>query len=103
MSKKEYSKNFISGLIKKELKIEFAKISTEDKDKGVTSIGNLTMEQIVKVAQEKKDSLATNNLKNAVKLVLGTANSMTGILVENKRPKELIKEIDEGKWDNLFK
>lgn len=103
MSKKEYSKTFISGLIKKELGIEIAKISAEDKDKGVTSIGNLSMEQVMKVAQAKKDSLAASDLKKAVKLVLGTANSMTGVLVENKRPKELIKEIDEGKWDHLLK
>jgi len=102
MAKKEYSKNFISGLIKKEIKIEIAKISQEDKDKGVTSIANLTIDQAVKIAKSKRDSLSARTLKNAVKQVIGTANSMTGILVENKKPKEVIKEINEGKWDNSF-
>lgn len=102
MAKKEFNKNFVSGLIKKELGIETAKISEEDKAAGKTSVGNLTMEQIIKIAQSKKDSLVVNNLKGAVKQILGTASSMTGILVENKQPKEVIKEIDEGKWDSLF-
>lgn len=102
MAKKEYSRNFVSSLIKKELGIEVAKISEEDKTAGKTSVGNLTMKQVVKIAQAKKDLLSANNLKGAVKQILGTANSMTGVLVENKRPKEVIKEVDEGKWDSLF-
>lgn len=102
MAKKEFNKNFVSGLIKKELGIEAAKISEEDKAAGKTSVGNLSMEKILEIAQAKRDSLVANNLKGAVKQILGTANSMTGILVENKQPKEVIKEINEGKWDSLF-
>lgn len=101
MEKKEEAQT-VSGLIKKEMGIELAKISEEDKTKGVTSVGNLTMDQVLKIAKVRLSSLLAKDLKSAAKLVLGTANSMTGVLVENKRPKEVIKEIDEGKYDNLF-
>lgn len=44
----------ISTSIKKEIKIEKAKITEEDKTKGVTSVGNITMDQVVKIAKEKE-------------------------------------------------
>lgn len=93
----------VSSLIKKELGIELAKITEEDKTKGKTTVGDLKFEQILKIAKAKKDALLAKDLKAAVKMVVGTANSMTGVLIEGKRPKEIIKEIEEGKLDNLFK
>jgi len=92
----------VSSLIKKELKIELAKITEEDKAKGVTTLGDMKMESVVKIAKMKREALLAKDLKTAVKQVVGTANSMTGILIEGKRPKEIIKEIDEGKWDHLI-
>jgi len=93
----------VSSLIKKELGIQVAKITEEEKAAGKTSTGNLTMEMILKIAKMKMEILLAKDLKSATKMVVGTANSMTGILIENRRPKDLIKEIDEGKWDHLFK
>jgi large subunit ribosomal protein L11 len=93
----------VANLIKKELGIEVAKITPEEKAAGKTSVGNLSFEQIVKIAKLKFEDLLVKDLKSAVKVVLGTANSLTGVLVENKRPKEIIKEIEEGKWDEFFK
>ncbi|MDI6806813.1 MAG: hypothetical protein QMD14_03305 [Candidatus Aenigmarchaeota archaeon] len=93
----------ISELIKKELGIERAKISEEDKAKGVVSVGNLSFQQVIKIAKLKAGDMFTKDLKAAVKTVLGTANSLTGVLVEGKRPKEVIREIDEGKWDEVIK
>ena len=95
-------KEGISNLIKKEMKIEVAKITEEEKTAGKTSVGNLSMQQIVKIAKEKKDSLLAKDLKSAVKQVIGTANSMTGVLIENKRPKEISKEVDEDKWNSVI-
>jgi len=92
-----------SSLIKKELGIDVAKITEEEKAAGKTSVGNLTFEQCVKIAKMKMNDLLAKDLKSAVKQVLGTANSMKGVLVEGKRPKEIIKEIDEGKWDKFIK
>ena len=50
----------------------------------------------------KMKDLNTNNLKSAVKMVLGTALSL-GLTVDNRNPKELIKEVDQGLYDNLLK
>ena len=90
-------------LIKKEIGIEKAKITEEDKAAGVTSVGNVTMEQIVKIAKERKESLASKDFKSDVKQVVGTVSAMQGVTIEGKTPKEIIQEIDEGKWDNLIK
>jgi len=86
----------ISELIKKELKI--------DKASGIpnkTKVGNLSMEQIVKLVQMKKESLLFNNLKSAVKSVIGSCNS-AGVLVESKISKNLNVDIEAGKFDDII-
>lgn len=88
-----------ASLIKKELGIETAKITEEEKTAGKTNVGNLNFDQVVKIAKMKQENLYAKDLKAAVKQVVGTAASMP-ILVENKKPKEIIKEIEEGKWDS---
>ena len=40
----------------------------------------------------------SNDMKSCVKQVIGSCVS-AGILVENKDPKEVLKEVDEGKYD----
>jgi len=93
----------VASLLKKEIGVELAKITDEEKAKGKTSVGSLSFDQVVKVAKMKKDSMLAKDLKTAVKQIVGTANSMTGVLIEGKRPKELINEIDEGKFDSQIK
>ena len=70
--------------------------------KEVAIIGNLTMEQCVKIAKMKMKDMLAKDLKSAVKIVLGTVVSMP-VTVEGKKPKDVLKEVDEGKYDNLFK
>ncbi|MDT7876025.1 MAG: 50S ribosomal protein L11 [Sulfolobaceae archaeon] len=64
-------------------------------------IGNLKMEQIIDVAIKKKPQLTAKTLKAAVKSILGTARSI-GITVEGKDPKDVVKEVDTGKYDDLL-
>jgi len=59
------------------------------------------MEQVIKVAKAKMGDLVVKSLKAAVKTVLGTCVSM-GITVEGKDPREIQKEIDEGKWNRIL-
>ena len=92
----------VSSLLKKELGVELAKITEEDKTNGKTSVGSLAFDKVVKIAKVKKDSMLARDLKTAVKLVVGTANSMNGVLIEGKRPKDLIREIEEGKYDSVI-
>ena len=86
-----------SELIKKELNLQ--------KGSGKASIdkvGNLAIEQIIKISKMKQESLLVNNLKSAVKTVIGTCGVM-GILVEGKEPQEINKKIDSGKYDKEIK
>ncbi|MHA1872479.1 MAG: hypothetical protein ACTSVB_00080, partial [Candidatus Heimdallarchaeaceae archaeon] len=59
---------------------------------------SLKFEQVVKIAKMKMGDMKTDDLKNAVKQVTGFCVS-AGVYIENKKPKEILKEIEEGKWD----
>lgn len=83
----------VSELLKKELGI--AKGSGEQSK---FKSANASIEQIIKVAKTKFPNLLCNNLKTAVKTVVGSGVSL-GILIENKLPQDIEKEIDEGKYD----
>lgn len=96
MAKKEPRSETVK-LIKKELKIDTAKITEEDKAAGKTVVADGKLEKIVEIAKQRMDKLSSKDLKGAVKIVLGTVNSMNGVTIEGKRPKEIAKEINEGK------
>lgn len=82
-----------SELLKKELGIE--KGSGEQKK---IKVANASIEQIILIAKTKYPNMLSKNLKAAVKMVLGSCVSL-GILVENKNPKDVEREVDEGKYD----
>jgi large subunit ribosomal protein L11 len=85
-----------SALIVSELKIE--KGSGNPK---AQKVGNLSMQQLIRIAKIKRPELLSKTLKAAVKEVLGTCMSM-GVTVEGKDPKEVLREIDAGKYDGMF-
>jgi len=85
-----------ASLILKELKAE--KGSGEP---GKKYIGSLSIEQVVKIAKIKWPDMMAKTLKAAVKQVLGTCVSM-GVKVEDKDPREVQKEVDAGKYDDLI-
>ena len=89
----------VASLIKKEAGIELAKITEEEKTAGKTSAGDISFEKIVKVAKMVQDNLLASDLKAAVKQIVGTANSMP-ITIDGKKAKDVIKEINEGKYDS---
>jgi large subunit ribosomal protein L11 len=64
--------------------------------------GNITIEQAIKVANMKGDSLMGKDLKMRVLEVVGVCVS-SGINVEGKDAKAMQKEIKEGKWDAKLK
>ena len=87
----------VSELLKKELAIT--------KGSGAYKkllVGNASIEQIISVAKTKMQNLLARDLKSAVKLVVGTCVS-AGILIENKPAKEVMKEIEKGKYDKEIK
>lgn len=64
-------------------------------------IGDLKIDQAIKVAKMKHDNLLGKKLKQKTKEVIGTCVSL-GVTVEGKKPQEIQKEIDEGKYDSKF-
>jgi large subunit ribosomal protein L11 len=63
--------------------------------------GNLTMQQVAKIAAMKMPSSYSKSAKAAAKEVMGTCISL-GITIEGRDPRELQKELDQGKWDEAF-
>lgn len=64
-------------------------------------IGDLTIDQAIKVAKMKYDNLLGKELKQKTKEIIGTCVTM-GITVEGKKPQETQKAIDEGEYDSKF-
>jgi len=85
-----------TALIIRELMVEKGSGTPHEK-----KIGNLSIEQVVKIAQIKRKQLLAKTLKGAVKEVLGTCLSM-GVTVEGKDPRDVQKEIDAGKYDEII-
>jgi large subunit ribosomal protein L11 len=81
-----------SELLKKEIGVE-----SGSGDHKKNKIGNISIETVIKVAKTKHSAMLAKEFKSAVKSVVGSSVSL-GILVENKG-KELIADIDEGKYD----
>jgi len=63
--------------------------------------GNLSMEQVKKLAEMKIGSLTSTDVKQASREIIGTCNSMS-ITIEGLRAGEMQKEFSEGKWDSYF-
>jgi len=62
-------------------------------------VGNLTIDQCIKIAKMKRDSILAKDMKKAVKEIIASCVSMP-VTVEGKNPKEVLTEIDEGKYDS---
>ena len=93
----------ITALIRKELnvkKLAKAPFNIYTKDEVTEEFKeSLTFDQIVKIAKMKMDDMKTDSLKKAVKQTVAYCVS-AGVYVDEKKPKDVLKEIDEGKYDN---
>jgi len=69
---------------------------------GEDKIGNLTIDQIISVANAKKDIFLDKTFKTCVKTVTGTALSV-GLTVEGVDPRIIQKRIDNGEYDDKIK
>jgi large subunit ribosomal protein L11 len=81
-----------SELIKKELKLEKA-----SGERLKHKVGNLAIEQVISVAKTKHASMLSNDFMATVKSVIGTCQAL-GVIIENKEVKEVLEEIEEGKY-----
>lgn len=77
----------VSALIKKELGIEKGAQTP-----GVQNVGDITLEQVKKIARMKMGNMLSFTEKGAMKEVLGTCVSL-GVTVEGRNPREVQKEL----------
>ncbi len=83
----------VAALIKKEMAIEKGSgKALEEK------VGDIAIDQLIKVSRSKKDALLSRTPKAALKEVVGTCVTL-GVTIDGKEPKEMIKEIDKGLFD----
>jgi large subunit ribosomal protein L11 len=86
-----------SALLVKELSISKGS-GTPNTEK----VGNLTVDQLIHITKLKREQLFSKNLKAAVKEILGSCVSV-GITVNDKEPRDIQREIDEGLFDDVLK
>ena len=86
-----------SALLVAELKVEKGSGTPNS-----VKVGDLSVEQIVRIAKIKRPELLAKTLKGAAKEMMGTCVSI-GVTIEGKDPREAQREVDEGKYDALFK
>jgi large subunit ribosomal protein L11 len=82
----------VADLVKKELGVELLKLTEEDKQKGKTFVGNLTMKQVEKIAKIKAEELGEKDLKKVLKMVISSINTLQGVLIDGEKPKEILKK-----------
>lgn len=82
-----------SALIFKEAQIEKGSANPL-----VDKVADVKIEQIIKIAKMKESALLGKTLKEKVKEIIGTCNSL-GVLVEGKPAVDTIKDINTGKFD----
>ena len=85
-----------SSLIFKELGVEKGSGAAK-----THKIGNLTIDQAIKIAKMKQNNLLGKELKQKTKEIIGTCVSI-GVTVEGKKPQEIQKAIDEKVYDSKF-
>jgi len=85
-----------SALILKELGVEKG-----SGDPTRTKVGNLTIEQVKKVAEMKRSSMLGKKVKERVLEIIGSCVSV-GVTVEGKDPKDMQKEIKDGVFDGVL-
>ncbi len=86
-----------SALVVSELKIEKGSGTPNS-----AKVGDLKVDQIIRIAKIKRPELLAKTLKGAAKEIMGTCVSI-GVTVEGKDPREVQKEVDEGNFDDMLK
>lgn len=86
----------VSELLKKEAGIEKGSPMPNK-----IKVANIPIETVIKIAKLKEKDMFVKDFKAAVKSVLGSCSSL-GILVESKEPKQVIREIEQGLYNDLI-
>ena len=63
--------------------------------------GNLTVDQLVKIATVKMSQSYGSSIKSVAKEIAGSCVSM-GVMIEGKPAKEFLEEVKQNKWDDAL-
>lgn len=66
-----------------------------------TIVGNLTLEQVLKIANIKRKGLLSKTMKHAASEVIGTAGTL-GATIEGMSSKEAQVALSSGKYDEIL-
>ena len=86
----------VSALLKKEAGIEKGSGAREK-----MQCGNLAIQQLASVTQQKYPNMLAKDFKKAFLSVLGSAMSL-GILIESQDPQEIIQQVKQGDFDDII-
>jgi len=81
---------------------EVEEVVEKEEERERVIVGNLSIDQAIKVTKMKRENLLAKDSKGALKEIVASCVSMP-ITVEGKSAKEILKEIDEGKYDEIIK
>ncbi len=87
----------VSALIKKELNLKKG-AGNVPKD---GFVGDLSMDQLLKIVRMKEDALTGKTIKDKAKEIVGSCRSM-GVTIEGKSSDDMIGAINTGEFDSKF-
>lgn len=64
-------------------------------------VANLSVDQIIQIAEQKQSDLLSYDLRNAAKEVVGTCTSL-GVTIEDEDPREFKQRLESGEYDDRF-
>lgn len=82
--------------------VKEAKLEKGSRQPAREYVANIPMSVVIKIAALKMADVGAESLKAAVRSVVGTCQSM-GVKVDGKPPKEVIREVEAGAYDDLVK
>ncbi|MFQ6084731.1 MAG: 50S ribosomal protein L11 [Candidatus Bathyarchaeia archaeon] len=88
-----------AALIAQEAKIE--KGSSAPGGEGGEPVGDISIDQVIRIAKRKREQLYAKDLRAAVRTVLGSCLSI-GVTVEGRDPREVQREVEGGRYDELI-
>lgn len=84
-----------------ELLIKAAGASKPSGDPEHQKVGDVPLEEVIRIALIKKKQLTAKTLKAAVKTILSTAQTV-GVTVNGKEPRDVLKELEQGVYDEVL-
>jgi large subunit ribosomal protein L11 len=64
-------------------------------------VGNVSFDKVLGIAKIKINDSYAKSIKSSVKEVVGSCVSL-GVKVEDEDPRQFMKQIEEGKWDQAI-